>query len=191
MPACTLGLAGQGQHLDGLACWLGAVVAFLGAAGPLPTPAHTNTDISSLPYKTPCIFYREGMILPVNACMHFCLPAVFVCKYNWPPYWRNPKKPIRGSVIHKERDYRVFNTSQAPLFTSTAIAVEAPTKAPANGMDAIAIAAANAMPLFMSFMVSSLKSFPWPARRGLAGGRHRGLASERCRGLPRGYLPAA
>lgn len=83
----------------------------------------------------------------------------------------------------------MFNTSQGPLFTSTAIAVEAPTKAPANGMDAIA--AANAMPLFMSFMVSSLKSFPWPARRGLAGGRHRGLASERCRGLPRGYLPAA
>ena len=36
-------------------------------------------------------------------------------------------------------------------------------KAPANGMDAIAIAAANAMPLFMSFIVSSLKSFPWPA----------------------------
>ena len=56
-------------------------------------------------------------------------------------------------------------------------------KAPANGMDAIAIAAANAIPLFMSFMVSSLKSFPWPARRG--------LASERCRDLPRGYLPAA
>ena len=81
----------------------------------------------------------------------------------------------------------MFNTSQAPLFTSTAIAVEVP----ANGMDAIAIAAANAMPLFMSFMVSSLKSFPWPARRGLAGGRRRGLASERCRGLPRGYLPAA
>lgn len=93
----------------------------------------------------------------------------------------------------------MFTPAQAPLFTSTAIAVEAPTKAPANGMDAIAIAAANAMPLFMSFMVSSLKSFPWPARRGLAGGRHRGLAggrhrgltSERCRGLPRGYLPAA
>ena len=42
----------------------------------------------------------------------------------------------------------MFNTSQAPLFTSAAIAVEAPTKAPANGMDAIAIAAANAMPLF-------------------------------------------
>ena len=86
----------------------------------------------------------------------------------------------------------MFNTSQAPLFTSAAIAVEAPTKAPANGTDAIAIAAANAMPLrFMSFMVSSLKSFPWPARRGLAGGCHRGLASEYCRGLPRGYLPAA
>ena len=87
----------------------------------------------------------------------------------------------------------MFTPDQAPLFTSTAITVEAPTKAPANGMDAIAIAiaAANAMPLFMSFMVSSLKSFPWPARRGLAGGRRRGLASERCRGLPRGYLPAA
>lgn len=85
----------------------------------------------------------------------------------------------------------MFTPAQAPLFTSAAIAVEAPTKAPANGMDAIAIAAANAMPLFMSFMVSSLKSFPWPARRGLAGGRRRGLASERCRGLPRGYLPAA
>ena len=64
----------------------------------------------------------------------------------------------------------MFTPAQAPLFTSTAIAVEAPTKVPANGMDAIAIAAANAMPLrFMSFMVSSLKSFPWPARRGLTG----------------------
>lgn len=85
----------------------------------------------------------------------------------------------------------MFTPAQAPLFTSTAIAVEVPTKAPTKGMDAIAIAAANAMPLFMSFMVSSLKSFPWPARRGLAGGCHRGLASEYCRGLPRGYLPAA
>ena len=83
----------------------------------------------------------------------------------------------------------MFNTSQAPLFTSAAIAVEAPTKAPTKGMDAIA--AANAMPSFISFMVSSFKSFPWPARRGLAGGRHRGLASEYCQGLPRGYLPAA
>ena len=62
-------MADQGQHLDGLARWLGAVVTFLRAAGPLPTPAHTNTDISSLPYKTPCIFYREGMILPVFACL--------------------------------------------------------------------------------------------------------------------------
>jgi hypothetical protein len=52
---------------------------------------------------------------------------------------------------------------------SAAIAVEAPMKAPANGMDAIAIAAANAMPLFMSFIVSSLKSFPWPTRQGLTG----------------------
>ena len=125
------------------------------------------------------------MILPVNA--------------TGPRIGETQKKPIRGSVIHKERDYRVFNTSQAPLFTSAAIAVEVPTKAPTKGMDAISIAAANAMPLFMSFMVSSLKSFPWPARRDLAGGRHRdlaggrhrGLASERCRGLPRGYLPAA
>ena len=64
-------------------------------------------------------------------------------------------------------------------------------KAPANGMDAIAIAAANAMPLFMRFIVSSLKSFPWPARRGLAGGRRRGLASERWRGLPVTPVPAA
>ena len=64
----------------------------------------------------------------------------------------------------------MFNTSQAPLFTSAAIAVEVPMKAPTKGMDAIAIAAANAMPLFMSFMVSSLKSFPWPAGRGLTGG---------------------
>ena len=64
----------------------------------------------------------------------------------------------------------MFNTSQAPLFTSAAIAVEAPMKAPANGMDAIAITAANAMPFFMSFMVSSFKSFPWPTRRGLTGG---------------------
>lgn len=64
----------------------------------------------------------------------------------------------------------MFNTSQAPLFTSAAIAVEAPTKAPTNGMDAIDIAAANVMPFFMSFMVSSFKSFPWPTRRGLTGG---------------------
>ena len=85
----------------------------------------------------------------------------------------------------------MFTPAQAPLFTSAAIAVEAPTKAPANGMDAIAIAAANAMPSFMSFMVSPLKSFPWPARQGLAGGCHRGLASEYCKGLPWGYLPAA
>ena len=107
------------------------------------------------------------------------------------PVLAKPKKANPGVSYSQGERYRVFNTSQAPLFTSAAIAVEAPTKAPANGMDAIAIAAANVMPLFMSFMVSSLKSFPWPARRGLAGGRHRGLASERCRGLPRGYLPAA
>lgn len=85
----------------------------------------------------------------------------------------------------------MFNTSQAPLFTSAAIAVEAPMKAPANGMDAIAIAAANAMPLFMSFIVSSFKSFPWPTPPGLNRWHRRGLASERCRGLPRGYLLAA
>jgi len=85
----------------------------------------------------------------------------------------------------------VFNTSQAPLFTSAAIAVEAPTKAPANGMDAIAIAAANAMPLFMSFMVSSLKSFPWPAPPGGARGGAPGRHPAGGRGLPRGYLPAA
>ena len=30
-----------------------------------PTLCLTNTDISSLPYKTPWNFYREGMILPV------------------------------------------------------------------------------------------------------------------------------
>ena len=85
----------------------------------------------------------------------------------------------------------MFNTSQAPLFTSAAIAVEAPTKAPTKGMDAIAIAAANAMPFFMSFMVSSSKSFPWPTRRRLNRWHHRGLASEYCQGLPRGYPPAA
>ena len=30
-----------------------------------PTLCLTNTDISSVPYKTPWNFYREGMILPV------------------------------------------------------------------------------------------------------------------------------
>lgn len=107
------------------------------------------------------------------------------------PVLAKPKKANPGVSYSQGERLSSVHTSQAPLFTSAAIAVEAPTKAPANGMDAIAIAAANAMPLFMSFMVSSLKSFPWPARRGLAGGCHRGLASEYCRGLPRGYLPAA
>ena len=35
----------------------------------------TDTDISSLPYKTPWNFYREGMILPVFACICI-LPVV-------------------------------------------------------------------------------------------------------------------
>lgn len=85
------------------------------------------------------------------------------------PVLAKPKKANPGVSYSQGERYRVFNTSQAPLFTSAAIAVEAPTKAPTNGMDAIAIAAANAMPFFMSFMVSSFKSFPWPARQGLTG----------------------
>lgn len=125
--------------------------------------------------------------------MHVCIFAclLYLSVNATGPRIGETQKSQSGGQLFTRRDYRVFTPAQAPLFTSAAIAVEAPTKAPANGMDAIAIAAANAMPLFMSFMVSSLKSFPWPARRGLAGGRHRGLASERCRGLPRGYLPAA
>ena len=80
------------------------------------------------------------------------------------------QKSQSGGQLFTRREISSVHTSQAPLFTSAAIAVEAPTKAPANGMDAIAIAAANAMPFFMSFMVSSFKSFPWPTRRGLTGG---------------------
>lgn len=86
------------------------------------------------------------------------------------PVLAKPKKANPGVSYSQGERYRVFNTSQAPLFTSAAIAVEAPTKAPTNGMDAIDIAAANVMPFFMSFMVSSFKSFPWPTRRGLTGG---------------------
>ena len=37
--------------------------------------AVANTDISSLPYKTPWNFYREGMILPVFVCACLILPA--------------------------------------------------------------------------------------------------------------------
>lgn len=83
----------------------------------------------------------------------------------------------------------MFTPAQAPLFTSTAIAVEAPMKAPANGMDAIAIAAANAMPLFMSFMVSSLKSFPWPACRRLSRWTSPGLSRWASPGLSQRALP--
>ena len=35
----------------------------------------TKTDKSSLPYKTPWNFYREGMILPVFVCACLILPA--------------------------------------------------------------------------------------------------------------------
>ena len=48
-----------------------------------PRKRHANTDILSVPYKTPCIFYREEMILPVFVlpvfvCI-FCLQTYFAC----------------------------------------------------------------------------------------------------------------
>ena len=36
----------------------------------------TNTDISSLPYKTPWNFYREGMILPVFVYLCLSVPEL-------------------------------------------------------------------------------------------------------------------
>lgn len=86
------------------------------------------------------------------------------------PVLAKPKKANPGVSYSQGERLSSVHTSQAPLFTSAAIAVEAPTKAPTNGMDAIDIAAANVMPFFMSFMVSSFKSFPQPTRRGLTGG---------------------
>ena len=43
--------------------------------------ASADTDISSLPYKTPWNFYREGMILPVfmPACIYASLYLCPVC----------------------------------------------------------------------------------------------------------------
>ena len=41
----------------------------------------TKTDKSSLPYKTPWNFYREGMKLPVFACICLKLP-VCTCVYS-------------------------------------------------------------------------------------------------------------
>ena len=38
--------------------------------------ASADTDISSLPYKTPWNFYREGMILPVFVCLPVVLQTV-------------------------------------------------------------------------------------------------------------------
>ena len=41
---------------------------------------HTNTEISSVPYKTPWKNHREGMILPVFVCMPvFVLPVCLQC----------------------------------------------------------------------------------------------------------------
>ena len=51
----------------------------------LPAPRlFTNTDIPSVAYKTPCNFYREGMILPVFVpCLYLCT-ACTACKYKYP-----------------------------------------------------------------------------------------------------------
>ena len=43
--------------------------------------ASADTDISSLPYKTPWNFYREGMILPVFMPACICAQSVFACIY--------------------------------------------------------------------------------------------------------------
>ena len=44
----------------------------------LPAPRlFTNTDIPSVAYKTPCNFYREGMILPVFVpCLYLCTACI-------------------------------------------------------------------------------------------------------------------
>ena len=60
----------------------------------LPAPRlFTNTDIPSVAYKTPCNFYREGMILPVFVpCLYLCTACICgtactpctACEYKYP-----------------------------------------------------------------------------------------------------------
>ena len=42
---------------------------------------HTNTEISSVPYKTPWKNHREGMILPVFVCMPVFVLPVYLYLY--------------------------------------------------------------------------------------------------------------
>ena len=52
----------------------------------------TNTDISSVAYKTPCNFYREGTILPV-----FALPV----NTNIPgTHWGAPGISVKDQSVH-------------------------------------------------------------------------------------------
>ena len=39
----------------------------------MPEQLFTDTQISSVAYKTPWKNYREGMILPVSACIYACI----------------------------------------------------------------------------------------------------------------------
>ena len=76
----------------------------------LPQPGHrtasltrpssrlfTDTDISSVAYKTPCNFYREGTILPVFVpCLYLCTActayaACTACRYKY------PRHPLGGT----------------------------------------------------------------------------------------------
>ena len=78
----------------------------------LPQPGHrtasltrpssrlfTDTDISSVAYKTPCNFYREGTILPVFVpCLYLCHACIYgtacictTCRYKY------PRHPLGGT----------------------------------------------------------------------------------------------
>ena len=57
-----------------------------------PSCLFTDTDISSVAYKTPCNFYREGTILPVFVpclylcqCLYLCHACICTtCRYKYP-----------------------------------------------------------------------------------------------------------
>ena len=72
----------------------------------LPSPClFTDTDISSVAYKTPCNFYREGTILPVFVPVP-ALPALFALPQlpvntNIPgTHWGAPGISVKDQSVH-------------------------------------------------------------------------------------------